>query len=199
MLKLRKGCRVPFPERLDEGYRMADGCILANVSADHIIAVMERFIRSHGEPLFFILELPAKQHEETELRPGIVGAFHKNVYYIDGCSQEEALAILNRIGELAVNDGLCAFGFGGHVSKEEILFGKYNVTTLLGPELSRFDGFFEECGIAENADLLTAWDTFSDDCPGRCDTVTTDGRDVYSIPEQLAGWGIYLAERREDS
>lgn len=197
MLELRKGCKVPFPEMLEEGYKTFGNMIIANVSADKIKAVMAHFICTHPEPIFFILELPANQHDEAEIQPGVVAAFHKDIYYIDGCTTEEALAILSRIGELAINDGLCAFGFGGHKSQDEIMFDKYNVTTIFCKDTSGYDGFLEEHGIVRNDNLVLAWDTFSEDNPGQCETVVTEGRDVYSIPEQFADWGIYKAEQRE--
>ena len=199
MLKLRKGCKVPFPEMLEEGYEISDNQIIANVSADKIETVMAHFIRIHDEPMFFILELPAKQDDETEIRPGMVAGFHKDVFYIDGCSTQEALTILSRIGELAINDGLCAFGFGGHESQDEIMFGKYNVTTIFSKDISKFDNFFEEHDIVKKDNLVSAWDTFSKDNPGECEKVITGGLDVFSIPDQFAEWGIYKAEQREDS
>lgn len=198
MLELRKGCKVPFPEMLEEGYKISENKITANVSADKIETVMAHFICMHREPMFFILELPSKQDDETEIRPGVVAAIHKDIFYIDGCSTEEALAILNRIGKLAINDGLCAFGFGGHESQDEIMFGKYNVTTIFSKDISEFDGFLEEHDIVKKDNLVLAWDTFSKNHPGQCEKVVTEGRDIYSIPDQFADWGIYKAEQRED-
>jgi hypothetical protein len=45
---------------------------------------------------------------------------------------------------------------------------------------------------------VTAWDTFSQEHPGRSKRIDTDGKDVFSIPEMFADWGIYKAEQRED-
>ena len=83
MLKMRKGCTVPFPEKLEEGYTEAEHRIVANVSADKIAAVMEHFIRTRREPIFFILELPARREAESEVRTGETEHFHKDIYYID--------------------------------------------------------------------------------------------------------------------
>lgn len=66
MLKLRKGCKVPFNEKLFEGYERNGNIIYANVGADKIIAVLTHFISIHNEPLFFILELPTKLDEENQ-------------------------------------------------------------------------------------------------------------------------------------
>ena len=198
MLVLRKGCKVPFPEMLEEGYEVSDNQITANISADKIEMVMAHFICTHQEPMFFILELPSNQKDEAQIRPGVVAALHKDVYYIDGCKTEEALTILSRIGKLAINDGLCAFGFGCHESQDEIMFGKYNVTIFFGKDVSVFEALLQEHDIAKKENLVLAWDTFSEDDPGQCEKVVTEGRDVYSIPELFADWGIYKAEQRED-
>lgn len=199
MLKMRKGCTVPFPEKLEEGYTEAEHRIVANVSADKIGAVMEHFIRTRREPIFFILELPARREAESQTQAGEATRLHKDIYYIDGCTAEAASDILAEIGEIAINDGLCAFGFGGHDTQDEIMFAKYNVTTVYGRDISDFDGFFEAHGISKKDNLITAWDTFSPDHAGKCERVITDGHDAYSIPSLLAVWGIYLAERREES
>lgn len=198
MLILRKGCKVPFPEKLSEEYMLTGRRITANISADKIKSVMEHFINIHHEPLFFILELPAKKEDEEEIRPGVVEKLHTDVYYIDGCTNEEALAILRHIGNLMINDGLCSFGFGGHESGDEIFFGKYNVTTVFSGNIEWYIGFMAEHGIPKKNKIITAWDTFSREHPGESVRIDTDGKNVFSIPEMLSGWGIYKAEQREE-
>ena len=97
-----------------------------------------------------------------------------------------------------INDGLCSFGFGCHQSNDEIMVGKYNVVSVFTQNKDTYDGFFEEHGIPFVGQLITAWDTFSQDNPGESFRVDTDGRSVYDIPEIFKDWGIYLAEQRED-
>lgn len=198
MLNLRNGSKVPFPEKLSEGYEYNKPCFTANVGADKLEAIMRHFITLHNEPLFFILELPTRQENETEVRPGVVEALHKDAYYIDGCTQEDALAILRETADLMINDGMCAFGFGCHQSHDEIMVGKYNVVTVYAQDKAVYDGFFEEHGIALTENLVTAWDTFSQEYPGESSIVDTDGKSVYDIPEILKERGIFFAERRQD-
>lgn len=198
MLNLRNGSKVPFPEKLSEGYEYSEPCFTANVNADKLEAMIKHFIALHNEPLFYILELPTRQQDETEVRSGVVEALHKDVYYIDGCTQDEALAILRETAELTINDGMCAFGFGCHKSHDEIMVGKYNVVTVYTRDKSTYDGFFEEHGIAFTENLVTAWNTFSRRHPGESSTVDTNGRSVYDIPEILKDRGIFFAERRQD-
>ena len=197
MFVLRAGCKVPFPEKLSEEYMLIENQIIANISADKIKDIMNHFIYIHEEPVFFILELPSKQDDEEEIRPGIVEKMHKDVYYIDKCTGEEAFTILLRIGDLMINDGLCSFGFGGHESTDEIMFGKYNVTTIFSKSIKRYVDFMAEHDIPKADRIITAWDTFSSKNPGSSERIYTDGKDVYSIPEMFADWGIYKAEQRE--
>lgn len=198
MLEFRAGCQVPFPEQLREEYMIVDDQIVANVSASKIKSVMEHFICMHNEPVFFILELPARIDDEEEIRPGVVEKMHKDVYYIDGCTQAEAMGILFRVGDLMIRDSLCSFGFGCHESTDEILFGKYNVTTIFSGDIKQYVDFMAEHEIPKVARVITAWDTFSQEHPGRAERMKTDGKDAFSLPVMFADWGIYKAEQRED-
>ncbi len=196
-LKLKIGSKVEFDSELYEGFQLEGNSIIANVSADKVNAVMRHFIAMHEEPLFFILELPTNQNDETETAPGVIETFHKDIYYIDGCSQAEALAIMSRVGNLLLHDGLSAFGYGCHESGDEIMFGKYNVLTIFSKHIKQYHDFFEKHDIEKTEHLITAWDTFSDDHPGISETYESNGKRVYDIPEQFKEWGIYFAERRE--
>lgn len=197
MLKLKQGCTVPFPEKLSEGYSYDEPWFHANVDADKIERVIAHFISLHNEPLFFILELPTNFKYETETAPGEVECLHKDIYYIDGCTQETALAILEKAAELLINDGMAEFGFGCHASKDEIMAGKYNVVDIYTHNKDLYDGFFETHGIERTEPLVTAWQTFSEEHYGECSRIDTDGKSVYDIPEMLKDRGIYFAERRE--
>lgn len=197
-LKLKAGSSISEKMLLYEGYQKEENRIIANIGIDKIESVMQHFIVMHEEPVFFILELPAKQTDETEIAPGIVDTLHKDIYYIDGCTQEEALTILIRVGDILYNDGLSSFGFGCHESGDEIMFGKYNVLTIFSQEISKFDDFFEAHDIDKTDNLITAWDTFSEETPGTSEKYEVDGKTVYDIPDQFKEWGMYFAEQREE-
>lgn len=196
-LKFKAGSRGGLPEKLFEGYEISENGIYANVGIDKIESVMQHFIVMHEEPLFFFLELPARKDEEEESAPGVVEKLHKKIYYMDGCSQEEALTVLIRSGDLLYNDGLIAFGFGGHESGDEIMFGKYNVLTIFSRTIEIYKDFFCDHDIERTDKLITAWDTFSDEHPGISEKYEVNGKTVYDIPEQFKEWGMYFAEQRE--
>ena len=198
MLKFRKGCTVPFPEKIHEEYEVNDNCIIANIDADKIENLLLDFIRMHTEPLFFILEIPSKLEDESIVKPCWVEGLHKDVYYIDGCTQEQALVIVEQIGQLLINDGLSSFGFGCHISHDEIMVGKYNVITIYSQNLDCYNVLLEKNELKRVNNLITAWDTFTHDAPGETERIETNGKNVFDIPEMFADWGIYLAEQRED-
>lgn len=148
MLNLVKGHQVSLVENLFESFtKLTEHHLMANVHAEKILEVFQHFIVIHDEPLFFILELPVSIDREKVVAKNIIKESHKDVYYIDGCSREECLALLIRYGDLLVNDGLSKFGFGGHKSHDEIMLDSYNVVTIYSKELSKFNDFFEPHNI----------------------------------------------------
>lgn len=199
MLNLAKGYKISALEKVNEGYEIAsDVSILANVNVEKILDVFQHFIVMHDELLFFILELPVACDREKTISPGVVNKLHKDVYYIDGCTREECIVLMNRYGELLINDGISKFGFGGHNSQDEIMLDKYNVVTIYSQNLSEYDDFYEPHEIEKVSNLITAWDTFTEEMPGQSERYDCNGKSVYELPEELKDWGIYLAETRSE-
>ena len=199
MLNLVKGHQVSLVENLFESFtKLTEHHLMANVHAEKILEIFQHFIVIHDEPLFFILELPVSIDREKVIAKNIIKESHKDVYYIDGCSREECLALLIRYDDLLVNDGLSKFGFGGHKSHDEIMLDSYNVVTIYSKELSKFNDFFEAHNIQFVEELVTAWKTFSKTSPGISEIYESNGKTVYDLPEELAEWGIYLAETRTE-
>ena len=199
MLNLVKGHQVSLVENLFESFtKLTEHHLMANVHAEKILEVFQHFIVIHDEPLFFILELLVSIDREKVIAKNIIKESHKDVYYIDGCSREECLALLIRYGDLLINDGLSQFGFGGHKSHDEIMLDSYNVVTIYSKELSKFNDFFEPHNIQFVEELVTAWNTFSKTSLGISEIYESNGKTVYDLPEELAEWGIYLAETRTE-
>lgn len=42
--------------------------------------------------------------------------------------------------------------------------------------------------------LVTVWDTFTDDTPGQTKRYGYKGKSVYDLPEELKDWGVYLGD-----
>ena len=198
MLNMAKGCRVPFPEKLSEGYEILDGRIVANVNAEKLLDVFKFFIvLNRHKRGFFFLELPVNREEEVPKKPGVVEAFHKRVYYIDDLPPEESFGILRRSGDLLINDGISAFVFGFQ-TRDEIMLGKYNVVTIASSEPEKYAEIFGPLEIPRVENLVTALDTFTQDAPGIAERVEIGGKTVFDLPEEYRDWGIYEAEIRDD-
>lgn len=194
MLKLVEGCQVPFPERLSEGYEMGTRYTYLQLDAERIPLALEKFLDCRrGEKVFFILELPTNIQEEPE--PERV--FHKDIYYLDNCTVDQARELLREHGELLIGDGMSAFGFGGQESGDEVMVEKYNLVTLWAKRPVKWKPLLEELGLPEQEHLVTAGETFDRDHPGQCRTVEVDGMTVYDLPERLKDRGLYFAERRK--
>ncbi len=196
MIELKLCCKVPFPDKLFEGYEIKDNTIIANVNASKVMDMMRCFIEMHEEPMFFILEIPSNAYDgESEHKwtndPG------DDVYYADGLDKESALRWLDGVGNFLIKDGLNTFGFAGHESNDEILFGKYNVMTFYTRNPSGFANMFKKFEIPEMKDLVTAWDTFDREHPGECSRYESNGKTIYDIPEAYKEFGLYFYEKRK--
>ncbi|MDE5593350.1 MAG: hypothetical protein K2I75_05390 [Clostridiales bacterium] len=122
--------------------------------------------------------------------------FHNDVYYIDGLSASQAIALLDEYGELLVQDGLSSFGFGAHDSSSEIMSSKYNVITIFAKSPEAYNNLFSKHDIPLVEKCVTAWDTFTPTAHGECMRIEVDGNDVFSLPNKLKSRGIYFFERR---
>ncbi len=201
MLEMKKCCKVPFPEKLFEEYEVKDTAIYANVNASKVVDMMKRFIEMHDEPMFFILELPCKNEDGITSEKTITNANDDyDVYFIDGLNAQQAIDCLNSLGSFLVKDGMNNFGFGCHESHEEILFGKYNVMTIYTKKADAYRDFLHRFGIRETDGLVTAWDTFDAEHPGKSERYVSEktGKTVYDIPEDYKEYGMYLYEVRKE-
>lgn len=199
MLEMIRGCYVPEADKLKEEYKVDEFYITANVNASKIEEIFQHFIAMQNERMFFILELPTNEEEEKLLRKSNYDPMHKDIYYIDGLFNEQALFLLMNYGELLIHDGMCNFGFGVHDGSAEIMLEKYNIMTIWTNNMDKYSDFFDvhDIHIADN--YISAWDTFTIKSAGECTSIEINDISVYDLPEKLKKSGIYFAERREDA
>ncbi len=206
MLQMIKGAKVPAAERLKEGYLLEERRITANVDADKILPVIEGFLaRNEGVPLFFFIETPCHISEETvvgETEDGVVltEGRHKDIWYLDGIPVQTVHEILTQVSDILVHDGLSAFGIGNPIG-EEIGKYKYNIVQVFCREehAKKYASIFEEQGIHKTRNLITAWETFTQDAPGECGQYASENSmTIYDVIDWLKKHGMYRAEVRED-
>ncbi len=204
MLNMIQGAVVPDRALLSEGYEVIRAirglmAIDANVGADKFLPLFTTFLHAHrNEPVFFILEVPCNQEEERQARGDEACPMHKNIYYMDGLDEEAALSILREKGELLIHDGLSSFGFGGHISQDEMMKSKYNVCNVFTKNIPAACKIFEAHGIPRTDHLVTAWETFTLEHLGSCTAHIVNGESIYDLVPYFVERGMYLAERRED-
>ena len=204
MLKIIKGAHVTASEKLSQGYEITDFGITANTDADNIRKIIEDFLVMNNDlPLFLFIEVPANLKDEKVIGKEEDGAVlveksHKDVYYLDGVSSEELGHLLDPLYDILINDGLSAFGVG-NPNGEEIGKYKYNAMILYAKNPDKYIQLFEKYNISRTDKLVTAWDSFTPETPGKCERYyDKSGRDIYDIIVKLKEVGLYKAEQRED-
>lgn len=200
MIDLKPCCSVPFPEKLFEEYEISENAIVANVGCGKVLDMMKRFARMQSSPLFFILEIPSRAYDGITESKVIKDSDDYDVYFIDGLSCDQACQCLESVGHFLVKDGMNLFGIGVHNGGEEIVFGRYNVMTLFTKNADTYREFFDEFGIKETGNLVTAWDTFDNEHPGECNLYVSKetGKTIYDIPDTYKDYGMYLYEQRKE-
>ena len=198
MLNMIKGCKVNDPSILFEGYEQTELGFMANVNAEKLQPLLERFVLLHNEDCFIIIEIPTNAKDETAVTSGGSQPLHKDVYYLDGLTPDRTIEFLRVFGEWFIHDGLSSFGIGLHSGANEILLDKYNVVTVYTQTPQKYTNYFESHDIQEVFHLKTAWDYFDQDKPGESFLYEYKGKNVYDMVEYLKRYGLYFAERRED-
>lgn len=197
MFQTAPGVFVPFPEKIHEQFQVYEEQLLrANVSFEKLRPLILDFCHRIAEPLFFVLQLPLTLQEEKQYSSDTV--LHQAVYYMDGQTRQQIEAILNSYGKILLADGLCQFAVASHATHEELFVRKYKLIDIYSNSPRRFAPLLQQYGLTETDRLLTAWDTFSQETPGRCSLISIEGQDVYGIAEQLKEKGMYQAKIIED-
>ena len=78
------------------------------------------------------------------------------------------------------------------------LLKKYKIVYIYSKNIKQYFGLLDSYGIIETNDLITAWDTFSADYPGKCSRMTINNIDIYDVVEILKETVIYHSQIIED-
>ena len=201
------GVRLPAGAAVQECYWVDGDWVRANVSAEHILPLMRRFVEreaAEADGFCLFLETPVNIRDE----PPAVGLTedgfeireapsHVDVYYLDAVPRRYLESIFDKFGDYLVHDGLSHFGVLARSGREVGKY-KYNVVEACARDgTAPLRALFEEAGIPESGQLVTAWDFFSYDAPGECERFVKDGHDIYDVVEALKTVGLYRAEQRE--
>lgn len=193
MFQTAPGVTIPFPDKIQEQFKVYEGkSIYANISFEKLKPILTEFYHSLPEPLFFVLQLPLSIHEERKM--GDSNTFHQEVCYLDGQTKSQIDDIMEKYGQILLEDGMSQFAVASHVNNEEIFIQKYKLTAFYSSSPRRFIPFLQRYGLTETDNLITVWNTFSQETPGECRRVSINGFDVYDVAEQLKKQGMYRAK-----
>ena len=197
MFQTAPGVTIPFPDKILEEYQIFKGeSICANVSYEKLLALITDFYRALPEPLFLVMQLPLSIDEENKM--GFEEILHQEVLYLDGQTQSQIDTIMTSYGQLLLSDGLSQFAIASHKSHEEIFIQKYKVVSIYSEIPERYAVLLTKYGLHKTDQLITAWDTFSQDYPGECRRICIDGLDTYDVADILKKQGMYRAKIIED-
>lgn len=199
--KTAVGVIVPDLSGIEEGF---DECIEDNgytlmhfnVSAEHIAPYFLRLMEEMDDPGFFIVEVPATEATEKELRKNPTSPFHKRVYYLDGISKERATKLFEQYSHLFINDGLCNFGFGS-LMHEELFVGAFKIFEIYTQTPEHFRAAMWVLGMEKHEHLRTIWDNTNADAPARREALAAIPS-IWHLTKELENLGFYLADVRED-
>ena len=184
MFQTAPGVTIPFPDKILEEYQIFKGeSICANVSYEKLLALITDFYRALPEPLFLVMQLPLSIDEENKM--GFEEILHQEVLYLDGQTQSQIDTIMTSYGQLLLSDGLSQFAIASHKSHEEIFIQKYKVVSIYSESPERYAVLLTKYGLHKTDQLITAWDTFSQDYPGECRRICIDGLDTYDVADIL--------------
>lgn len=208
MLEMIKGVVYEQNNLLEEGYDSLDGqWIVATVHARNILPLFKEFIQvQESNHLFLFIEVPTNVKDEPlhglRMIEGVatVEKLHKDVYYLDDCSKEFLLELLEtEMVEVLIHDGLTNVGVGNLETKAEIGKYSYNEIKAYHPENSeQLVPVFEKMSITEKPGLRSPWEFITRDTPAQSFRYEIDGKDVYDVVEVLSSIGLYKAEMREE-
>ena len=193
MFQTAPGVTIPFPDKIQEQFQVYEGkSIYANISFEKLKPILTEFYHNLPEPLFFVLQLPLSIHEERKLKDS--NTFHQEVCYLDGQTKSKIDDIMEKYGQILLEDGMSQFAVASHVNNEEMFIQKYKLTAFYSSSPRRFIPFLQRYGLTETDNLITVWNTFSQETPGECRRVSINGFDVYDVAEQLKKQGLYRAK-----
>ena len=198
MIQTAPGVKIPFPERIHEKYIIGKDYIRFNISFEKLEPLFRDFLDGLPEPLFLIVQVPLNQKEENQLRQGEERKIHSEVLYLDGQTKQQITETIDTFGPILFNDGMSRFGVASHSTGDEIFIEKYKIVDIYSKAIDRYVFLMNKYRIERTHSLITPWDTFSREHPGRCSKITMNHMDIYDVVEKLKERGMYRDKIVED-
>lgn len=176
MFQTAAGVTVPFPDQLREQYQVDGNNVTCNLSFEKLSDFIHSYYASLTEPLFLAIHPDAEQDE---------------VWYLDGMTKKQLTMILDGYGELLLQDGLSAFAIGSLATEDELFVQKYKVLSIYSPEIHRVEKLMTRFDVPRTDEIVTAWDTFSEQHPGSAQRLEIAGMTMPDVIADLQKIGMY--------
>lgn len=200
--QLVRGVVVPDLTGIHEAYSISvaprgHSVFTVNVSAERIDAVFRQLVCEVAEPGFLVLEVGTHASVEVTLRKSEADPFHKDVFYLDGLTHQRLGDILDRHGDLLIQDGGIHFGFGSRHGVDEVFVGPYKIVYVYADAPQKFAAALDTLEYPREPRIRTVWSNFTRDAPGSRRVLTDVPTTIWDVIEELKGEGLYFAERRD--
>lgn len=116
MFNFIKGAKIRESIVLKEEYEIDENWIYANISAENIRKVIDQFVEiEKGNRFYLFIEIPANIADENVIGMDDEGFYqldgrHMDVYYLNNITEEYVVYLLDKFGDILINDGLSHFG-----------------------------------------------------------------------------------------
>lgn len=176
--ELIPGVYIASTDGVERSYRAEEGRIVLALSSKSYQKLFPAAVKCLNEPLFFFLEVPSG--EDFEL------------YYLDNCTLPVILAILKRYSGILYSDGVIRFGFGSHITGDELYMREYQRLEIYSQKgLDNYKKILDGLGYRHDPGTKTLWDIISEDNPISGESVECDDESFKDIIENLAPEGMY--------
>ena len=180
--RLIPGVYIPDLTGISREYRLAPKKLIFSLSAEDYKPFFNKAVRLLGEKVFFFLEIPG---DNDGMR----------TYYLDNCTSSVAQAILKRYGGILFADGVIRFGFGSHITGDEIYMQEYQTATVCSKNISDYEKVLLALGYRRNDKATLTWDILSEKNVGECVNVDVDDEGYPEMLNNLIDVGMYPAKQ----
>lgn len=194
--KIIEGLNISSTDGVKSSYvRINDSEITSVISAEKIKAIISKAVKTIKRPYFF-LEVPCTGAQEAELSKKGDSGLHMQLYNLE-VTTDVAEAIIERYGDLLINDGVTNFGFCSLETETEIYVMPFqNIMFYNENNIQVFESILREENISENSidNHITIDSLLSENNPADRILVELDGETVFDIIENLKEVGLTLCD-----
>lgn len=177
--RLIHGIAIKDTSKIKREYKLDGNSITLPLSADDYSAFFKSAVAALKEPVFFFIEAPEGDSDEY------------STYYLDNCTLSVAKAILKRYGGILYSDGIIRFGFGSHITEDEIYMEELQHLSIYTQSTKRFEDILKKLGYEKSSSAVTLWDIIDENNPAERECVEFEDEGYPDIIENLTELGLY--------